>query len=149
VTHEKTSGLAWCVDAFCEGNKQQPVEAIRTTTATTYTENGGDMAGFERSTVTYAFADEADVACPECGKRREVDVQERPQYPTSMFRQDGLLELIRGGLVKQPGEPLVPAAESERIAGLERELASMRELLEKANRPARRPAAVEPKDEAA
>ena len=73
---------AWahCTQPRCPGNNQQQVPAVRRETAHTYRERGGDGPGVESSWVSVAFADEGDVACPSCGRAREVSEQRRQTY---------------------------------------------------------------------
>lgn len=136
ITQEQVKGFAHCEDVFCDGNAQQPVDVVHTTTAYTYRENGGDLNGFERSFTSFGFAVESDQACPHCGKPRACDVQERPSYPTSQYRQDGLLKLLRGefegaglaeSLMAQKAKGRSPAGgpqqADERVAELQRQLA--------------------------
>ena len=78
---------------------------VEHTTQYTYTESGGDLPGYEKSFTHYTFADEDDALCRHCGSRqREASTQERPSYPTSQWAQDGLLKLIREGMVKPMSE---------------------------------------------
>lgn len=104
VTEQTMPGWAHCEDSMCDGNAQQSVEVVRRTVSHTYVENGGDFPGFERSSDYIVFAHESDRACPVCGSARAVAVQERPVYPTSQYAQDGLLKIIKEGMVKPMGE---------------------------------------------
>lgn len=138
TTVTPVSGFAHCVDSFCPGNAQEPVDAIHEEVFFRFTELGGDASGFERSQVHYRFADEQDAVCKTCGGPREVSPTKRPRYETSVGNPDYLKQLIEQGRVKQPGE--VAEAGDARIAALEAQLAEMRALLEgKANKPGPKP----------
>lgn len=146
VQSEVLTGFAHCEDPLCSGSFQEPVEVVRTTTQYSYRDSGGDLPGTEKSFEHYTFADEVVVACPVCGKPRAASAQERPVYPTSQWAQDGLLKLIRDGMVKPMGE--AAQRHDGEIAELKEQLAELRALLA-TDKPRRTTRPVESKDEEA
>lgn len=115
VTENLVCGYAHCQKPNCTGYGQQQVDATRTETAFTFMDNGGDIPGVERSTARLSFIDPADVACPACGRDRELSEHPRPAY-----------EPLSEGLVMGPA-----VDDGERVAALEGELAQMRAMLQK------------------
>lgn len=84
VTEREITGWAHCTQPRCPGNTQQQVAAIRTETARTYREMGGDSPGVEWSGSTLRFVDEEDRFCPYCpptkgGRRRVRELSETPR----------------------------------------------------------------------
>jgi hypothetical protein len=114
------NGYAHCLNARCPGYAQEPVQALRRETSYTYAElNGtaeGSVPGFERSQVSFVFADEDDAACPHCEGPREIAPQPRTTYQNlSGHDPNGLLNL-------RPGEaPDVGALQAE-IAALKQKV---------------------------
>jgi len=90
------TGWAHCGDARCPGYGQKPAEGIRTIVEHTIGSRGGDgiFVNIVENTNEYLrFSDSADIACPDCGKDREISLQERPVYPViTGFPQLGLLQ---------------------------------------------------------
>lgn len=81
VTQTPVEAFAHCPNAQCLGYQQQPVQGVRTTTAWTYLDHGGDMPGLESSSDQVWFADEAHVPCSHCEQPRAISEQKRPEYP--------------------------------------------------------------------
>lgn len=90
---ETIVGYAHCGDPRCPGYSQQEVAAEKEVVEHTYADGGGDMPGVEKSHVYFRFSDAEDIACPDCGRDREVTDQKRLVYqPLSGHSQNGLLE---------------------------------------------------------
>lgn len=123
VTPEQVKAYAHCRNAMCPGYGQQQVDAVRTTVAYTYGDNGADMfkSMVERSVQTIDFASPDDVPCPHCGQARDVTDQERPSYqPLSGHDPMGL---VNGGHVFDPNR--VNTQQDAEIAELRAELARL------------------------
>lgn len=139
VTQERLAGYVWCEDPLCAGNTQEPADVVRTTTVYTYVDSGGDLPGPEKSSESYALTNERGERvvspCPGCGKARAAAAQKRPAYPTSQWAQDGLLKLIRDGMVKPLGE--AAKQRDDELDELRAQIAEMRGLLEAKRGPGR------------
>lgn len=93
VTETPVRAYAHCVIPVCAGYRQAEVDAVRTETAYTFADNGGDLPGIERSNMRLSFADEDDQACPSCGGARDLSEQARRSYdPLSGHDPNGLLK---------------------------------------------------------
>lgn len=124
VHEQRVDGFAHCPEARCPGYSQEPVPAIRKTTEFTFVDSGGDLPGVEKSFVHFSFADEDQLACPSCGRDRELTETPRKTYaPTTGYDQMGLLKY--GGRF----DPHNQANRDNRMGELERQLAEMKELL--------------------
>lgn len=94
MSTEVVDGFAHCPDPLCDGYRQQEVRAIREEVGQSYTENGGDMPGIERSSVYLRFEASDEQPCPTCDRDRELSLTERKRYqPLSGQAQDVLLRL--------------------------------------------------------
>jgi hypothetical protein len=81
-TETPVQALAFCLDATCPGNAQEPVDGILNVTEHTFLDGGGDLGPFvERSMEYLRFADEDHATCTVCHGRREISQQVRPVYP--------------------------------------------------------------------
>lgn len=101
VTETPVQAYAHCPDPLCPGSDQRPVPAIRQLVQQTIGERGGDGAFVnlvENSHEYLRFAEPDDVACPECGRDREVAGQRRPTYQRLIGPPDALLRAQRAGL---------------------------------------------------
>jgi hypothetical protein len=94
-TETVVDAWAHCGDARCRGYGQQRVKGVRTVVEHTIGSRGGDgifVNIVENSYEYLRFADPEDGTCVQCGKPREVSLQERPVYQgLSGFPQHGLL----------------------------------------------------------
>lgn len=94
MSRGEVAAFAHCPKPLCDGYEQQPVTAVREEIGRTYAESGGDAPFVETSTVTLAFAEPGEVACPECGQTREISTQVRQEYQNlSGYDPNGLLEI--------------------------------------------------------
>jgi hypothetical protein len=124
VTETTISAWVSCRDGRCPGYKQQSAQAVKTVTAFSYFDLGGDVPGIEREAEVLWFADIADEPCPYCDQPRLIADQVRPIYPNvSGVPQDALLQVGR---------------DSERIAQMQlegakrdAEMAQMHALMER------------------
>lgn len=97
VTENTTRAFAHCPSVRCPGSNQMEVDAVEVTTGFTVGDLGGDQNTafthlIERSMVSYRFANDDDVACPACGRPRELTGQARPSYDNlSGFDPNGLV----------------------------------------------------------
>jgi hypothetical protein len=106
IKSERIIAFAHCVDPFCPGNQQQPVDADRIEDGITFHERGGDLGAFENTYVRVQVVDETALPCPHCGRVREVVEQQRPEYmPISGHAQDGLLRYEHPDQYKQVETP--------------------------------------------
>lgn len=95
VSESEIEAYAYCPNARCDGHKQVKLKAIRTETGVTYMENGGDLAGVERSFVHVKVANTKQAKCSECGLERQVSETRRRQYQgISGHDQKGLLQFM-------------------------------------------------------
>lgn len=152
VTEDVVPAFAFCQSAQCLGYQQEPVDGVRTTTAYTYLDSGGDMPGVEKSTEMVRFAVETDAVCPHCEGPRQVSEQVRPEYPNvsghdpmglfefkgktqgelrELRHQRELDELKRDGEVKD-----LKAAMAEQARQIDQLMGA---LAEKANKPGPKP----------
>lgn len=133
VRDEQLQGFVHCQDPFCAGNKQREVPVVRTSSDYTFFELGGagSVPGIERTSIHLRCEDDQDTVCRTCKGPCEVSDQKRPVYPVTRrdWAQDGLLQLIRDGLVRPPGET-GPVEQDDKVAELERKLARLEALLE-------------------
>lgn len=81
MSRNEVQAFAHCTNIFCPGHDQAPVLAVREELGYTYIENGGDLPFVEKSTVTLSFVDPDELACPECGRNRDLSLQTRVEYP--------------------------------------------------------------------
>jgi hypothetical protein len=96
VTETTISAWVSCRDGRCPGYKQQSAQAVKTVTAFSYFDLGGDVPGIEREAEVLWFADIADEPCPYCDQPRLIADQVRPIYPNvSGVPQDALLQVGR------------------------------------------------------
>lgn len=87
---------AHCVRPTCPGSGEVEVDGLREETGFMFTDNGGDIPGIERSNVQYQFENPDELACPSCGKGRELSQDRRPSYdPLSGHDPMGLLQAER------------------------------------------------------
>jgi hypothetical protein len=127
VSEVVVDALAHCLNPRCEGYGQTPVKAIRQTVETLFISEL--PLGTENSYVHLRFVDDADVACPHCGRARAVTEQERPIYePLSGFAQD---ELITRAPKFDPNK--VNTEADFRAAEMEAKLALQEKRLEEQN----------------
>jgi hypothetical protein len=111
-------GYAHCLNARCPGYAQEKVPAIRRETSYTWGDLGGDadFPGFERSAVSFHFADEEQSPCPSCAGAREVTPDPRTAYQNlSGHDPNGLLKI-------RPGDAPDPVALQAEIAALKEKL---------------------------
>ncbi len=87
-TITSTGAYAHCRNPRCPGYAQAAVDGNLETVSYTFRElAGGDRAsvpGVERSIQYTKFANPADEACPHCTQAREVTIQKRPTYQTTV-----------------------------------------------------------------
>lgn len=129
-TETPVEALAFCLDATCPGNSQEPVDGVLNRTEHTFLDGGGDLGPFvERSMEYLRFADEEDATCSVCAGRREISQQVRPVYPK----------------VGNPNQQQTSAAEvnvMKLMMDQQAEIAKMRaELEQKASKPGPKPKA--------
>jgi hypothetical protein len=113
ITETVVRAFAHCPDAACPGSAQEPVDGVRREVAETIGERGGDgpfVGVTEKSTIYVHFADPDAVACPECGKVREISDQERPNYGMAFGGSDALLRLRQIGAPAASRDSLLAAA---------------------------------------
>lgn len=128
VTPERVKAYAHCLNPACPGYGQQQLDVTRTTIGYGFKDNGGDLPGIERSTVTLEFADPADQPCRTCSRPRELSEHPRPSYqPISGYDPMGLVN----GSVPQSFDPNRVNTEADaRVAALEATVAKMAAALE-------------------
>jgi hypothetical protein len=145
VIEDVVKAYAFCPNAQCLGYQQEPVDGIRTTTAYTYLDKGGDMPGVESSTEMTRFADEAQAVCGQCSGPRLISEQERPLYPNiSGHDPMGLFEFkgkTEGELREMRHQREIDELKRDvELKDLRAELAELKALLsEKANKPGPKP----------
>lgn len=126
MSRDEVQAFAHCVNIFCPGHEQQPVQAVRQEIGFTYQELGGDHPFIERSTVGFEFADPEQAACPDCGRRRELSEQSRVDYenlsghdPRGLigikYRDDGR-ERDEGEYLREQNEQRFKALEEQNAA---------------------------------
>lgn len=101
TTETAVEAFAHCPDPLCAGHEQAPVPGVKMLVATTIGDRGGDgvFVNIVENTHEYLrFAEPEDVACPECGRDREVALQQRPVYDRLIGPPDALLRARRAGL---------------------------------------------------
>lgn len=111
VTDTERTLWASCRDGLCPGYTQVEVRGIESHVAFTYGElNGGrsmtpheEMVSRlpEREAIHYRWVDIADEPCPECGRPRVIDPNERPVYETKTGMDPLLLRKRELGLDKE------------------------------------------------
>jgi hypothetical protein len=112
IREETVQAFAHCPDPRCKGVQQEPVQAVQETTEWTFASRGGgdDPGGLgnlflnmiENSQTMLRFADPGEMACPSCGKPRELSGQERPNYPIMVGGANALLRLQEMGIQFDP-----------------------------------------------
>lgn len=131
-TVAEVEAYAHCTNPRCAGYREEAIRGIRTEDAYTYAERGGDLPGIESSFVYLAFANEEEIACPHCGRSRDIAATSRPQYANlSGFSQEGLLDVEPFDAAKQVEMAGQPVRDEEREAMQEKiaELSGMVQVL--------------------
>lgn len=137
ITNTPVRAYAHCVNSHCRGNAQAEVDALVEETTWLYTENGGNLAMPERSSVNLRFVNSEERHCPECGKNRDLSASKRTSFDGTIsgFDPRGLLEMQAAGVEFDPArqhelrqEPLADP-ERERMVALEAENTEMRERM--------------------
>jgi hypothetical protein len=126
VVPTMVQAYAHCPDPVCPGHEQQQVDAVHVETFFMYTDNGGDLPGFERSVAVLSYADESDghpsevAPCPHCDLRRELSGTPRRQYDRlSGYSPDYLISRNA-----KPFDPSKPPAAPEDLDGRVKDLES-------------------------
>lgn len=134
VTEETVDGYAHCINFVCAGYAQEPVKAVKTTRHDTVGDRGGDgaLAMVVENTWEYLrFDDSEKVACPHCGKDREIALQARPTYQNlSGFAQNGLVQVAKfdANVRNTPADEAAAAAQAAQaveIAELKQQMAEL------------------------
>lgn len=121
TTDTPIDGYAHCLNPRCQGYAQEQVKALHRETFYTFADLGGDanMPGYERSTVSYHFADDSEAQCPTCEGPREVTPSPRTQYQNLSGKDpNGLLHILPGA--------------APNVAELQAEIAALREKVDAA-----------------
>lgn len=86
VTETPHTLFAACTDPKCRGNKQRPIKGFRVETSWTFVERGGDLPGFENSSIAFRPENDGqdgrpnDGVCPVCEATADITDQVRPLY---------------------------------------------------------------------
>lgn len=114
VSDTEREMYASCRDSLCPGATQVKVRGIESHVAFSYGElgGGGQMTPQEkmvahlpeREAVHYQWLDPADEPCPECGRPRVIDPQERPVYEQKTGMDPLLLRKRELGLDKEQND---------------------------------------------
>jgi hypothetical protein len=138
TTNTPIRAYAHCVNSHCAGNAQTEVDALSEETTWLFTENGGDLAMPERSSVNYRFVNRGqeeggrvhpdDSHCPTCGRNRDLSPDKRTQFDGSISNYDpnALLELQSAGVEFDPSRQTQVRQEPDAV---EAENAELRERL--------------------
>jgi transposase len=79
---DEVDGLASCINQMCDRfNEDRPIRLKIDRVSRSYKDQGGDL-GFESTSTEYTHpADDADLACPECGQPCALIPGARPVIP--------------------------------------------------------------------
>lgn len=127
VTTEVLAGFAHCENPVCAGNKQERVDVVRTNTAWTYADSGGDLPGIEKTFEMFACADEQNIACGVCGRPRAATLQERPVYQS--FHDPNFLTKLQAGLVEMVDGVAKMKEQDGAVAAMQAQIAQLQAML--------------------